>query len=274
MNNLVNDINERKVEEAFTAQSLKFDMLYGDDSMIAYKRTRVRQHISSYLQPGSEMLELNCGTGEDAFYFARLGFKVHATDLSQGMLDELMQKKSAQPGFNAITVEQCSFTKLEQLKNKGPFDYVYSNFGGLNCTDDLNTVLADLTPLIKPEGYLTLVIISKFCLWESLLIFKGKFRTAFRRFFSGGGRQARAEGKNFKCWYYHPSFVVNALKSQFTTVFLEGLCAIVPPSYIEGFAKNHPFAFDYLCRQENKRKSAYPWKFIGDYFIITLQRRN
>jgi ubiquinone/menaquinone biosynthesis C-methylase UbiE len=272
MNNLTHDINEKQVEEAFTAQSAVFDKLYGNDSIIAYKRTRVRQHISSHIKPGSEILELNCGTGEDAFYFAMQGFRVHATDTSTGMLDELMKKKSARPESGSISMEQCSFTKLTHLKNKGPFDYVYSNFGGLNCTGDLNKVLTDLTPMIKPGGFLTLVIISKFCLWESLLIFKGMFRTAFRRFFSSDGRQAHVEGKNFKCWYYKPSFVVNALKSHFTTVSLEGLCTIVPPSYIEGFEKNHPLAFDYLCRQENKRKSAYPWKYIGDYFIITLQK--
>ncbi|HTE27805.1 class I SAM-dependent methyltransferase [Flavitalea sp.] len=274
MNNPIRDINEKQVEEAFTAQSVMFDKLYGDDSMIAYKRTRVRQHISKYLKTGSELLELNCGTGEDAFYFARHGFRVHATDMSSGMLDELMQKKSVRPGSDVITVEQCSFTKLSNLKNKGPFDYVYSNFGGLNCTGDLNKVLADLTPLIKPGGFLTLVIISKFCLWESLLIFKGKFRTAFRRFFSGDGRQARAEGKNFKCWYYNPSFIINTLKDQFSTVALEGLCTIVPPSYLQGFPEKHPRIFAYLCRQENRKKSAYPWKYMGDYFIITLQKRS
>jgi ubiquinone/menaquinone biosynthesis C-methylase UbiE len=187
MNKLSHDINHKKVEEAFTAQSLVFDKLYGNDPMIAYKRTRVRQHICGFLKPGSELLELNCGTGEDAFYFAMLGFRVHATDISPGMLDELIKKKSDRPRSGFISVEQCSFTKLNQLKNQGPFDHVYSNFGGLNCTGELDKVLVDLVPLIKPGGFLTMVIISKFCLWESLLIFKGKFRTALRRFFSGGG---------------------------------------------------------------------------------------
>ena len=74
--------------------------------------------------------------------------------LSPGMLDELNPEKICRTECEAITVEQCSFTKLAQLKNKGPFDYVYSNFGGLNCTGDLDKVLTDLTPLIKPGGYL------------------------------------------------------------------------------------------------------------------------
>jgi ubiquinone/menaquinone biosynthesis C-methylase UbiE len=270
--NLIHNINEAKVEEAFTAQSLVFDKLYGNDPMIAYKRTRVREHICNYLEKGSHMLELNCGTGEDAFYFARLGHKVHATDLSLGMLDELIRKKSDSIKNEAITVEQCSFTKLANLQYKGPYDHVYSNFGGLNCTGDLDSVLTDLMPLIRPGGFLTLVIISKFCLWESLLIFKGRFRTAFRRFFSGKGREARVEGNKFQCWYYYPSSVINALRNEFTPVATEGLCTIVPPSYIEGFSEKYPRVFNYLCRQENKWKTYFPWKYTGDYFIITLQK--
>jgi ubiquinone/menaquinone biosynthesis C-methylase UbiE len=272
--NLIDDINEKQVEEAFTAQSVVFDKLYGKDPMIAYKRKRVRQHIISYLENGDQMMELNCGTGEDAFYFARLGFKVHATDMSSGMLDELVSKKSARPEQDAITVEQCSFTRLANLNNKGPYDHVYSNFGGLNCTGDLDKVLTDLIPIVKPGGFVTLVIISKFCLWETLLIFKGRFRTAFRRFFSGNGRQARIEDKKFKCWYYNPSSVINALRNEFTPVAVEGLCTIVPPSYIEGFPEKHPRLFARLCRLENKWKSYFPWKFIGDYFIITLQKNS
>src|SRR5688572_28438565 len=126
MNNIIHDINEKQVEEAFTGQSMVFDRLYGDDTIIAYKRTRVRQRIDSYLKPRSEMLELNCCTGEDALYFAMLGCKVHATDISPGMLDELIKKTSTRPGCGSVSVEQCSFTKLAHLKHKGPFDYVYS----------------------------------------------------------------------------------------------------------------------------------------------------
>jgi hypothetical protein len=106
-----------------------------------------------------------------------------------------------------------------------------------------------------------------------MLMFKGRFRTAFRRFFSADGRQARVEGNKFKCWYYSPSAVTGALKNQFASISTEGLCTIVPPSYIAGFTEKYPRLFDYLCRQENKWKTTLPWQYIGDYFIITLQKK-
>jgi ubiquinone/menaquinone biosynthesis C-methylase UbiE len=273
MSVLSNHINELKAAEAFSRQSTVFDQLYGSDATIQYKRQRVREHILDYLRPGSSMLELNCGSGEDAVFFAQKGFSVHATDISTGMLDVMKEKIKGSPLSQKINIEQCSFTELGSLQNRGPYDHVYSNFGGLNCTDELDTVLHSIDPLLKPSGVATLVIISKFCLWETLLVFKGKFKTAFRRFFSKNGRTAHVEGGFFKCWYYSPAYVKKHLK-EFDVLNVEGLCAIVPPSYIEHFAEKRPRLFASLCAKENKLKSKWPWKYTGDYFIISLRKKN
>ena len=172
-----------------------------------------------------------------------------------------------------VSFELCSYTALNDLKSKGPYDLVFSNFAGLNCTDELDRVLEPLSSLLNPRGLITLVILPKFCLWETLLMFKGKFRTAFRRFFSSRGRKARVEGSSFKCWYYNPSYVIDQLKDEFELVALEGLCTIVPPSYFEGFAEKYPSTFKFLRKWENRLKSSGPWKYIGDYYIITLQKK-
>src|SRR4029078_12530259 len=111
--------------------------------------------------------------------------------------------------------------------NKGPYDLIFSNFAGLNCTNELGKVLASFSTLLNPGGIITLVLLPKFCLWESLLFVKGKFKTAFRRFFSSAGRKAHIEGKYFRCWYYNPSFIKRLLKKEFDAVSLEGLCTLV-----------------------------------------------
>ncbi|HMF71644.1 MAG TPA: class I SAM-dependent methyltransferase [Flavitalea sp.] len=266
-------VNEIRAARAFSEQSAVFDKIYGNDPIVSYKRTRVREHIMQYLGAGDQILELNCGTGEDSLYFAGKGFRVHATDISDGMLAALNEKKELHVAGQSVTVENCSYTSLDHLKNKGPFDYIFSNFGGLNCTGDLKKVLLSFADLLRPGGHVSLVIISGFCLWETLLLFKGKFKTAFRRFFSSGGRQAQVEGQSFTCWYYKPSYVIDSLKGDFDCIEVEGLCTLVPPSYMEGFSQKYPDAFTYLCKQENKRKASFPWKYIGDYFIITLKKR-
>jgi ubiquinone/menaquinone biosynthesis C-methylase UbiE len=269
---LSNNINEQLSAEAFSLQSLVFDDIYMLNPIIQYKRQRVRQHVLQYVSAGSSILELNCGTGEDAVYFAQRGFQIHATDNSEGM-QKIINEKIINKGLqNIISTETCSFTKLDYLQNRGPYDLIFSNFGGLNCTDELVKVIASCERLLKPEGVITIVVISKFCLWESLLIFRGKFRTATRRLFSNKGRNALVEGQGFKCWYYHPSDIIHKLKPSFSVLSIEGLCSIVPPSYIENFSKKYPSVFRFLKNEENKFKASWPWKYIGDYFILSLRK--
>ncbi len=265
--------NEYYAAKAFTAQSGVFDEIYSDNTIVSYKRDRVREHVLQYLKPGAAILELNSGTGEDAVFFARQGFSVHATDVSNGMQQQLRKKVADQSLGHLVSNELCSFTQLHLLRNKGPFDHIFSNFAGLNCTGELDTVLLSLPGLLKPGGTATLVILPKFCLWESLLIFKGKFKTATRRWFSKNGVKAHVEGSYFTCWYYNPSYIINTLKDHFDVLGIEGLCTLVPPSYIEGFAEKFPRIYTLLKKVEGRFKSSWPWKFIGDYYIISLQKK-
>jgi ubiquinone/menaquinone biosynthesis C-methylase UbiE len=265
--------NEMLVESAFTRQSVIFDQIYQDNTIIGYKRRRVRDHILRYVKAGGQLLELNSGTGEDALFFAEKGFSVHATDISVGMQAEL-RKKVVDNGLEAhISQETCSFTQLDRLENKGPYDLIYSNFAGLNCTGVLGKVLSSFAGLLKDDGMITLVVLPKFCLWETLLIFKGKFKTAFRRFFSANGRDSHLEGIHFKCWYYQPSFIKKHLEADFEVLGIEGLCTIVPPSYIENFAEKYPVVYRVLLKLENRWKGSWPWRSIGDYYIISLKKK-
>jgi ubiquinone/menaquinone biosynthesis C-methylase UbiE len=266
--------DEQNAETAFTNQSGVFDQIYAADTIINYKRSRVRGHVLQFLPPNSAILELNSGTGEDALFFAGLGHKVHATDISTGMQQALKSKVAANKMEQSISAENCSYTQLDQLQNRGPYDLIFSNFAGLNCTGELHKVLSSFDGLLKPNGTVTLVMLPKFCLWETLLVFKGKFRTAFRRLFSNRGRKAHIDGVYFKCWYYNPSFIIKRLKHQFDLLAVEGLCTLVPPSYIEGFAEKNPAMYEFLKIKEDKLKSRWPWKYVGDYYIISVRKKS
>jgi ubiquinone/menaquinone biosynthesis C-methylase UbiE len=273
MNTVAKNINETLAAAAFTQQAKKFDELYSHNAIIKYKRKRVRDHLSKIIVPGQYILELNSGTGEDAIWLAQHNCKVRATDISVGMQEVLKQKVRDARLHQLINSEICSFTALENLRERGPYDVIFSNFAGLNCTEDLDKVLASFADLLKPKGAVTLVLLPKFCLWEFLLIFKGKLKTATRRLFSKNGVNARVEKTSFKCWYYNPSFVIKHLKLDFDLLSIEGLCTIVPPSYIENFAEKFPKLFSLLCKKENDWKNKWPWKYIGDYYIISFRKK-
>ncbi len=265
--------NEKKVAFAFSQQAASFDDLYSGNIIIQYKRQRVRNHLMKYLKPQSHILELNAGTGEDAVFLANQGHRVHATDLSSGMKQKMQQKILAAGLNSQVTTELCSFTKLETLSLQGPYDCIFSNFAGLNCTDGLDKVLRSFDRLLKPGGIVVLVILPKFCLWETLLLFAGKGKTATRRFFGSRGRKAKIESNTFTCWYYNPGFVKKTLKDNFKVLETEGLCTLVPPSYIEGFPQKHSKIYSWLCKAEDRLKNKWPWKYVGDYYIISLRKQ-
>src|ERR1700741_939040 len=137
MNDPAPILNEQAAATAFSKQAPLFDKLYASDTIIQYKRDRVRNHVLQYLKPHSTILELNAGTGDDAIFFAQMGHTIHATDISDTMQENLKEKVKRHSLQANISNEVCSFTQLENLSNRGPYDLIFSNFAGLNCTNDL-----------------------------------------------------------------------------------------------------------------------------------------
>ena len=272
--NPVHQTYEQQAAAAFGKQAIHFDELYQGNAIIQYKRDRVRKHLLEFLPHNASVLELNAGTGDDAIWLANQGHKVHATDIAKGMQDVLTRKVMAAGIQNRITSELRSFTDLANLESRGPYDCIFSNFAGLNCTGEMEKVITSFSPLLKQGGIVTLVLLPKFCLWEFSLLLKGKFKTATRRFFAGNGRRARVENEYFKCWYYNPSDIIWFTKKDFDVLRVEGLCSFVPPSYMEGFAEKHSKLFAKLVGLEERYGLSWPWRSIGDYFIITLKKRS
>jgi ubiquinone/menaquinone biosynthesis C-methylase UbiE len=267
-------VNETNAANAFGRQSSVFDVEYSDNKIVDYKRARVRAVLEKNLPVNSNILELNSGTGDDAIWLAQKGHYVHATDISDGMQNMLKQKVIAVELTANITTEICSFNDLNTLANKQLYDCIFSNFAGLNCAENLAQVLEHFSGLVKQNGIVTLVIMPKFSLWEFLLAFKGEFKLAFRRLTSTKkyGAKAHIMGQYFRCWYYNPSYVINCLKKDFSLLQLEGMCTIVPPSFIENFPIKYPKSFQFLIKLESQLKSVWPFTIIGDYYIITLKK--
>jgi ubiquinone/menaquinone biosynthesis C-methylase UbiE len=203
----LNNINS--VEKAFTLQSNQYDHYEECHLTLGWMRRRVRNQLLMHLKAGNKILEINAGTGQDAVFLAEKGFRVHATDISAGMIEQIKHKINSPYLRERISLQQCSFTDLAEIKC-GPFDYIFSNFGGLNCIPDLKESLKFFPSLLKPGGKTTLVIMPPVCPWEISHALTGKFKTAFRRF-KKHGASAHIEGIYFTSYYHSPSKVLKAL---------------------------------------------------------------
>ena len=77
---------------AFSKQSSTFDKIEEENLILQYMRKRIHQHCLRFFPANASILELNCGTGIDAVFFARQGMKVLATDVASGMIKTLNSK--------------------------------------------------------------------------------------------------------------------------------------------------------------------------------------
>ncbi|MEO8088635.1 MAG: class I SAM-dependent methyltransferase, partial [Bacteroidota bacterium] len=211
----------------------------------------------------------NCGTGIDAVFFAEQGMKVHATDIAAGMLSELKSKIETKNLAESISLEQCSFTELNQITQKN-FDHIFSDFGGLNCVKEIDDVIVSFKSLLKPGGTATLVIMPPVCPWEILLAAKGNFKTAFRRFRKGGA-ESHLEGERFMSYYFSPQYIISCFGKEYEKLELQGLGSFVPPPYLDLFPKKHPGVFEKLKNWDEKMCHTFPFNRWADHFILTVR---
>jgi ubiquinone/menaquinone biosynthesis C-methylase UbiE len=264
------DENIANVSEAFSKQAPVFDKLNAENKLSEYLRVVYRKEVISKLTPNSKLLELNCGTGLDALFFAAHGHHILATDNAPGMLKQVNQKIIDSNLSPFIQTKHCSFHDIHSIQ-EGPFDYILSNFGGLNCTENLQDVLKQMAPLLNKNGKITLMIMPKICPWELVMAFKGKFKTAFRRFKKN--TPAHIEGTHFTCYYYNPSYVLKALKKDFRVVSLRGVFITVPPEFYQNFVERYPRLFSFLSKVDSAIDRFFPFTYCCDHFMITLEKK-
>jgi len=128
-------INDTNYWEAFYAQ-------YPENKM----PSSFAEYVNSvYLKKNKTLLELGCGNGRDAIYFANLGLKVTAIDLAATEIDYLNNLN-----IKDITFKATDFTKLHGYNN---FDFVYSRFTLHSINEDSeNAVISQLSDVLKPGG--------------------------------------------------------------------------------------------------------------------------
>jgi ubiquinone/menaquinone biosynthesis C-methylase UbiE len=262
-------IQTEAVNRAFSKQSLHFDDEDKANPVLLDMRKQIYEHIATYMQPASYILELNAGTGIDALYFVSLGHRVYATDLSTGMIDQINNKISQHHVHDNLFCRQLSYDQLDQVKDE-KFDYVFSNFGGLNCIDDLSQVTRHLPTLLNKGAHVTWVIMPPVCLWEWMGVVKGNVRGAFRRF-KKSGVKSHLEGEFFQTYYHSLSQIQSAFGSNFKFIKTEGLASLSPQPHRGDFPARYPRLYKGLRQFDSLVRNRFPFNRWADHIIVTFQ---
>jgi ubiquinone/menaquinone biosynthesis C-methylase UbiE len=254
-----------------------YDSHFTNSSIGQFQRQVVWRYLEKVIPGlnGLEMLELNCGTGEDAVLFGSRGFNIVATDISREML-RVADKKAKQFSMqHRISSRYLDLESFDETFFEKKFDLVFSNFGGLNCVrpESIKRLLEKIPSILTPGGRLIAVIMPKFCLWENLY-FAAKFR--FSRAFQRNSNNeviANLHGEELSIWHYSPDEIKKWSFDKFQCLNTQPVGITLPPSYLETFFTNKKRLLASLNSIERKVSGLSFLSGMSDHFLIDLKLR-
>jgi SAM-dependent methyltransferase len=255
---------------AFDGAANDYDRAFTDTLLGRWLRGAVWERLAARFRPGMHVLELGCGTGEDAVWLAQHGTRVTASDVSPAML-EIARAKAAAAG-----VAELLDVRVIDLANPPAvitdIDGAFSDFGALNCVSDYYGLASWLAASIRPGGHVIFVVMGPTCLWElAWFLLHLDARSALRRL-QGGGVEARVAGQTVHVWYPSVRRLQRAFLPWFKVSYVCGVGTFLPPSYLAARVERRPRLFGLLRRVDARLAAIWPLREVGDHYLIDLER--
>ena len=267
------------VIDPFDSAAPGYDSAFTDTLLGRLLREAVWRSLDRAFPYGCRVLELNCGTGEDARYLAERGVSVVATDGSPGMLGVARRKlesleSSCRPQLRELDLEGWSLRGASavrahlEIPRGERFDGVLSNFGGLNCVQDLPGLAVGLASLLRPGAIAIFCIMGRYVPWEwAWFLWRRDLRAAFRRV------RGSAVWRGVTIRYPTPGQVARVFRPHCRLRDVKALGALLPPPYANAWAESRPALVDRLNRWERRMESALPLAWLADHYVLELERR-
>jgi ubiquinone/menaquinone biosynthesis C-methylase UbiE len=256
---------------AFDTMAADYDDLFTFSIVGRAQRNVVWNRAAQTFVAGNRVLELNCGTGEDAIFLARRDINVTACDASGKMIEHAKARKTLEAPDASIEFHVLATEYLHELPEQPLFDGVFSNFSGLNCVGDLRAVSRELAAHLRPGAKLLLCLSTRFCLWEILhYAVKGNFRKAARRW------RGRSLAHIDQCFFptYYPT--IRSLRRSFEPEFklrsVIGVGISTPPSYLEAWIAKHPHLLAAMKYFDEAVCDLPLFRAIGDHMLLTVEK--
>lgn len=252
----------------FDAMAADYDRSFTESAIGQRMRAAVRRRLDAAFRPGEHVLELNCGTGEDAVHLARRGVRVLATDISPPML-AVTRAKVERAGLGGLVEVAELAIEDWACHREGSFDGVLSNFGGLNCVEDLRGVARGLAATLRPGARALLCVMGPAVPWEwGWYLAHGEPRKAARRVRQGG-----AVWRGLTIRYPTIGTMRRTFAPHFAARRVAAIGALVPPTYAEAWASRHPRVLAALDRLERRFETIPPLPWLADHYLLELERR-
>jgi SAM-dependent methyltransferase len=255
---------------AFDSIAEEYDALFTNSLIGKAQRAVVWERALSVFREGSRVLELNCGTGEDAVFLAERGIAVTACDASARMIEQAASRRLGIGSRGSVEFLVLPSERLNELPAAQRFAGALSNFSGLNCVSNLTVIATQLAARLDAGSPALLCLSSRFCAWEMLFYLAQGDKRGFRR--CGGFHRARIGPETFPVYYPTLRSISRTFAPFFRLQSVVGVGICVPPSYMEGWAGRHRGLLR-LCNWVDSIIRGWPGiRLLGDHMLLHLER--
>jgi ubiquinone/menaquinone biosynthesis C-methylase UbiE len=259
----------------FDAIAERYDETFTCSKIGRAQRASVWNKFETTFRPGDRVLEIGCGTGVDACFLADRGVKVVACDNSPQMIKVATRRVAEAEKRHLVQTYLLAAEDIATLRSGETFDGAFSNFGALNCVQDLPQLARNLAALLKPSATALLCWMGSYCLWEVIWYFgRGDPQKAFRRFRRGGVTARLAEGTSIRVHYPSVRSLVRTFSPEFQLESIKGIGVSVPPSYLEPWANQFPRLFGLSVRADLVLGHCSGFRSLADHVLLEFRRKD
>ena len=219
------------------------------------QREQFQQHMLPLFREGQSVLDMGCGTGDDAAELSRMGIRVTGIDSSAEMVCIARSR--------GVDARHVPIEKVGQLGER--FDGVISNFGAMNCVERLTDLREPLAAMLRPGGWMALCFLNRVCLWETAwYLVRHDFKRATRRW------RGRSQGLGISVFYPTAADVEASFRPDFVPERRVGIGLFVPPSYVTGISEGH---LRRLAGADRAIAAAPGFRSLGDHQLLLFRRK-
>jgi len=260
-------IDKRDLVQFHDEIAEKYDSILSKNRFSEVLRPVFQNILMQNIHHGDYILDLGCGTGEDAIFLAQKGVNVTGVDISPKMI-EIAGKKADTKDFNKNLQFFCDDMEIFISENTNKFDAIISNFNAVNYIRDLNSFSAHVSTALNKDGKLIFTVLNKISASEVFYNFvrlnlKRSWKAIFNR------KELLLTDLNI----FFPGLFSNFFKNHFYIKRITGIGIFIPPHNLTGMYDKLSFVLPLLLRLEKLTASVFPFYCLSDHYIIEMQKK-
>lgn len=255
--------------QAYDALAARYDRIPRDNRVNRVLRARSLARLQGMFTAGQRVLELGCGTGEEALELAARGVRIVAVDPSGEMVRITREKARDRGVEDRVTVLRARASEISRAGLvAGSFDGAYASFS-LAYEPDLVPVAAALDRLLRADACFAASVPSRLCLVEWLAaLLTVHPSVAGRRLRRWHGHAVA--GRAIPIRTFTPRALAEAFHPAFQLLRWEALVALVPPPSADPWYRRLDGFADALERLD-ERVRRWPLRSVGDHFLAEFR---